>query len=311
MTPAAAVLFRVAAGPRVGFGHLIRARSLSRALGVPAIISLRGSSDTAAVANALGFTLADESALVSAGVVVVDDPSPECASVWITRARAMGVPVVTLHDLGIERASGSDLAIDCSATRYTILDPSIYAGRQRPRSPEPRRVLIALGGGAHVRALASGLAEAIAHRCPDVHIQAACGFTTDRLPRLASGEWLVAPDGLAEHLSRASVAIVAGGVTLYEACALGVPAVALAVTPAQHRAIRRLAARGAVVDAGCTEIGGTVMADVADAALRLLRDGGSRRQLSRLGRSAVDGRGAWRVGSKIARMLGGAQTDAA
>ena len=36
------VLFRAPAGPRRGFGHLVRCRSLARALGVRPLIALRG-----------------------------------------------------------------------------------------------------------------------------------------------------------------------------------------------------------------------------------------------------------------------------
>ena len=36
------ILFRAAAGPRRGFGHLVRCRSLARALGVRPLVALRG-----------------------------------------------------------------------------------------------------------------------------------------------------------------------------------------------------------------------------------------------------------------------------
>ena len=36
------ILFRAPAGPRRGFGHLVRCRSLARALGVRPLIALRG-----------------------------------------------------------------------------------------------------------------------------------------------------------------------------------------------------------------------------------------------------------------------------
>ena len=40
-------LFRVAAGPRIGFGHLVRAGVLSRALGIDKpLVSLRGRGTT-------------------------------------------------------------------------------------------------------------------------------------------------------------------------------------------------------------------------------------------------------------------------
>ena len=62
--------------------------------------------------------------------------------------------------------------------------------------------------------------------------------------------WIAAPTVSADALATASVAVVAGGVTLYEACALGTPAVALAVVPAQRLTTARgLPRAGAAIDA--------------------------------------------------------------
>ena len=41
-----AVVFRVAAGPRLGFGHLVRCRAIARALGVEPRVSIRGTAAT-------------------------------------------------------------------------------------------------------------------------------------------------------------------------------------------------------------------------------------------------------------------------
>ena len=46
------------------------------------------------------------------------------------------------------------------------------------------------------------------------------------------------------------LALVAGGITAYEACALGVPVVAVSVVPAQQPTVRALARRGAAVNGG-------------------------------------------------------------
>jgi hypothetical protein len=62
-TPAVRALFRVAAGPRLGFGHLVRARTLSRALGIARpLVSLRGGPEARKAALSLGMRLVDETA---------------------------------------------------------------------------------------------------------------------------------------------------------------------------------------------------------------------------------------------------------
>jgi spore coat polysaccharide biosynthesis predicted glycosyltransferase SpsG len=110
------------------------------------------------------------------------------------------------------------------------------------------------------------------------------------------------------------VAIVAGGVTLYEACALGVPVVAVALNAAQHVTIRAVARRGAAVDAGsvATRPGRSAAASgfrrsktierVAREVDRLLRDPAARRRMALAGRRLVDGRGAARVAARLRQL---------
>ena len=96
-------------------------------------------------------------------------------------------------------------------------------------------MLVALGGGHHVRRVAQQLVLAIRRCTTDVSISVAAGFSRGRRPTLRGARWLSARTGLTQALVDCDVAIVAGGVTLYEACALGTPAVALAVVPEQRR----------------------------------------------------------------------------
>lgn len=327
MTTAAAglrLLFRTAAGPRLGYGHLIRCRSLSRALGTAPAVSLRGTAVTQAVASRLGFTLIGDLAGALAAtdrpcVLVIDDPSASHAAIWVRRARSLGVPVATVHDLGLGYVQ-ADLGIDGSVRphramvgragdlhgpTYAMLDPRVERWRERRGSvAEADRVLIALGGGAHVLSLAAGLADAIAAHHPAVRIRVATGFTAGRrLPPLAAGRWVAAPDGLAEELARSTVAVLAGGVSLYEACAIGVPSVAVALTPAQGLTIRGVAEGGAVIDGGDLGRSGNPATRVARHVRYLLADARARRRLAAHGRTLVDGRGIYRVADRLEQLV--------
>jgi UDP-2,4-diacetamido-2,4,6-trideoxy-beta-L-altropyranose hydrolase len=323
--PAAAhfrVIFAAAAGPTIGFGHLVRCRSLARALGVEPLVSLRGTVATRRRAAAGGWRLAavrndDDLRRLDPDVLVVDDPSITAVRMWVRRARRVGVPVATIHDLAIA-AIDSDLVIDGSVQSprgvdgrlgslrgvlYTILDPRVRTTRERLRRPRSRRVLVALGGGRRT-AIAARLARAIVARAGDVDIRVASGFTAGRrMPALTSGKWIHAHGGLAEELSSTSVAVLAGGVTLYEACALGVPSVAVALTSAQQVTIRALARRGATVDGGSVTDRGT-LDRVARAVARLIRDPASRRHMGAVGRRLIDARGAARVAARLRRLPG-------
>lgn len=333
--PSLVVLFCVAAGPRVGFGHLVRCRSLARAMGVTPLVSIRGTAQTREFAAARGWTLADPQ--IAADLVVVDDPDQAAADTCVKRARRQGVPVASIHDLGLALVE-SDLVIDGSMTmthdasadgggpahggasgasrsrsagpvrltgpQFAILDPSIATLRGEERTPVEGRVLVALGGGAHVLGLAGRVSRAIAERAPNASIRVVRGFAGGRrAPHLRHATWVEAPDGLGAELANAQVAVVAGGVTLYESCALGVPVVALPVVAPQHLAVRAAACHGAAIDTGRPPVDDCMVSRAADAVAALLQNPGLRRRQSEAAKALVDGEGAVRVTARLKELV--------
>ncbi len=323
ITSGMTVVFQVAAGPRLGFGHLVRCRSLARALGVPPRVWVRGSAATRAAAGALGcdvlptaLSLGD----VAPSVLVVDDPSPVAAAAAVRRARACGVLACTIHDAGRTRV-GADLVVDGSVgiaprrvghtlllgPAFAVLDPGVRARRRAWRASRRRRVCIALGGGAQVFSLVPRLVEALARRAPGLHIRVARGFVARTgLPTLTVGQWL-APQRLGAALAAADVAIVAGGVTAYEACAVGTPLVAVAVTPAQQPTVNALEQLGAAVDGGLLRSRASAIR-IAERAVQLLDAPAAQRRLSAAGRGLIDGDGASRVAAALRALVAQAQT---
>jgi spore coat polysaccharide biosynthesis predicted glycosyltransferase SpsG len=311
-----AVVFRVAAGPRLGFGHLARCRALAAAMGVVPSMSVRGSAATRRAAARLGVrVLPDRVGLLGRArpaLVVVDDPSSGRARVWVRAARRLGVPVAALHDAGIGRV-GADLVIDGSiravasstlaalgGPRFAVVDPRID-GLRAARRPRRGRICVAVGGGAHVFALIPPVVAALARVAPGADIRVAPGFTGRRRPLLPAGQWL-APGGLAAALADAEVAVVAGGLTAYEACALGVPAVAVSVVPAQRPTVAALARHGAVVDGGALD-GPHAQARVGARVAALLAAPAVRRRMATAARRLVDGRGARRIARALSSLV--------
>jgi spore coat polysaccharide biosynthesis predicted glycosyltransferase SpsG len=310
-------IVRVAAGPRVGYGHLMRARALAQHLAMQVSLSVRGGGAAARAARSMGLRLAGAPAsLTGADLLVVDDPSLKEGRPWIARARRAGVPSVSVHDC--VDAHDADLVICGSIgvgeihSAGTVLNgPEFYLLDRRIRlalrkrwtrtDSRPLRVLVALGGGQHVRRVAQELVLALRRHAGDVAISVAAGFSRGRRPALRGARWLSARKGLTKALVDCDVAVVAGGVTLYEACALGTPAVALAVVPAQRRAIVEFAARGAVIDAG--QVSGVNVNRAARSVARLLGDEQRRRATAGRARQLVDGLGAQRAAEQIRAML--------
>lgn len=311
------VLFRVAAGPSTGFGHLVRCRSIARALGVIPTVSVRGGLETRATAAARGFDVRHGGlsllrATPRPDVLVIDDPSADHAGRWAARAKSAGVPVASMHDVGLAYIT-SDLIIDGSIAprveagvalagpTYAALDPSVAVARSG--SPRTRAgVLVAIGGGEHVRRWGIALAQAVLARRPDTHVRVAAGFTA---PPDGAGDprvtWVCAPYGLADELRQAAVCVVGGGVTLYEAAALSAPSVSVAVVPAQRPAIDGFVRRRATLDGGAL-LDGASVDTVADHVAWLLSRPAEARRLGHTGSRLVDGRGVYRVADAIRRL---------
>jgi UDP-2,4-diacetamido-2,4,6-trideoxy-beta-L-altropyranose hydrolase len=312
--PETAVLFRAPAGPRRGFGHLLRCRALARALGVRPVVALRATATTAQAARRLGVTLVSGApALVlrrtRARVLVVDDLVASAARRWIAAARALGCRVASIHDLGIG-CLDADLVIDGSVTnrarvdrrrslsglRYAVIDPAFAVPVHRRRRGA-LRVLVALGGGPRGR-LALAIARAVAACVPQAVVRVAGGLA-DQTARGADPRvtWTGPLDGLRQELSASDIAVVGGGVSLYEACAAGVAPVGVPVVPAQRPTVAAFARLGAcrwtrTDRPGAAAVAGVVAALAADAA--------GRRRLAHRARRLVDGRGALRVSAVLA-----------
>jgi spore coat polysaccharide biosynthesis predicted glycosyltransferase SpsG len=300
------VLFRLAAGARLGFGHLVRGRTLARALEISQPdVSLRGSGLAHDTAERFGLRLVQGAPLdairaTKAEVLVVDDPSRVAALRWRRAAGALGVPVVSVHDLG-NAFCDADLAIDGSIVppssrpralmagpEYAILDSSVVAAREQTR--DPNSILIALGGGPRL-GVALEIARALRNSRPELRVRIAAGFGgKDYLVRF--GIVCLGPrDGLANELARCAVAITGGGVSLYEAAALDTPSVAWPVVKAQHATVKTFHRRGLAI---AVLPGRGRITRAIDAVHAHLTDLSPRRTSQ-----TIDGRGAERVADAI------------
>jgi spore coat polysaccharide biosynthesis predicted glycosyltransferase SpsG len=312
------VLFRAPAGSRRGFGHLVRCRTLARALGVRPLVALRGSARAVDAALALGCDVLAHPTprllrALRPDLVVVDDPVARDAQRWIAASRRAGARVASVHDLGMG-CLDADLVIDGSIApgararrrhaalvgpRYAMTPAAPGVPRRRPRraSACASRVLIALGGGPHA-GVADQIARALVSAHRSVQVRIAAGFVArSRIdtPRVA---WARPLDGLGRDLAWADVAITGGGVSLYEACAAAVPIVAIPVVRAQVPTVTAFARARAVRSVRY----GSAPERVARQALELLSDHRVRASLARAAKSLVDGRGAARVARMLARL---------
>jgi hypothetical protein len=269
-------------------------------LGVQPQVALRGGADAKRVAKRLGCRLVAGSMTTvltdMPDVLVVDDPSPADAQRWLESGHRAGWATVAVRDQGIGRGT-ADLIVDGSS----ILDPSFArVSKATRRSLRGRRVLIALGGGEHVTRLASELVSAIRNQSSDASIRVAAGLCASGRPALPGASWVTRTNGLRGELERCDVAVVAGGITLYEACALGRATVAMPVVSGQRPAVRAAASRRAVLTP--TRLGSRRFIEVGRHVAALLGSLSRRRSLEAAARRLVDGRGAFRVAAQIKKL---------
>ena len=308
------ILFRAPAGPRRGFGHLVRCRSLARALGVRPLVALRGGAAVNEAALALGCDVVHGGPTrllrsLAPDVLVVDDPVTADARRWMAAGRRAGCLVVSVHDLGLG-CLDADLVIDGSVTknarasrgttlagpRFALLDPSLL---DEDEVRDPYSVLVALGGGPRAE-LALDIAEAIVDAVPRATVRVAGGFVSTPARVREQITWVGPSRSLHHELARAGVAVVGGGVSLYEACAHGTPAVGVPVVAAQRPTVAAFVKRGAARGPWRGEVSAK---DVAEECVSLLSDAAMRRRLSRMGRRLIDGRGAFRAAAAVKRMV--------
>ena len=194
------------------------------------------------------------------------------------RARADHDHVLVIDDHGLLGGYDADLVLDHNigadrgdllGSRYLLLRTEF--ADEPPERPSPgRRVLLAPGGAPS--SSTTGTFEGIA-----------AGLTAAG----ADVVWLRGVDDVVATMASADVAVAAAGVTAYELCRVGVPAVLLAVAENQEPVARRLDDTGAALTAGAD--------DAVDSALALLDDPDRRATMTRVARRLVDGRGAARV----------------
>jgi spore coat polysaccharide biosynthesis predicted glycosyltransferase SpsG len=194
---------------------------------------------------------------------------------------------------------------------FAVVDPQLTATRAvRRRRPRRASVLVALGGGPRAT-YARRLARTLTGLDPHAHVTVAAGFAAAP-PRQADARvtWLGPQASLAPWLASATVAIVGGGVTAYEACSLGVPTVVAPVVRLQWRAARALSARGALLTPRARSTPPPVRA-VASRVATLLGDAALRARLSARARALVDGHGARRVARILEALACGEDVAAA
>ncbi len=231
----------------------------------------------------------------------IGDPGPWSADIILNQNCGASLAYYPGLDAG---------AIPLLGPGYALLRPEFEPWRAAPRrrGGAARRIAVSLGGTDPANA-ASLVLDAIGSRADrnwrTIIVAGPANprgeALKDRAERGAGAAYVIRrPSSMARLLIWADIAILAGGVTVWEALSLGVPAIGITIADNQIPGAEALARDGFWHYLGRAE---TVMAGrIAEAIGGLLADNGERHRLSEAGRALVDGRGAERVAEALARL---------
>lgn len=240
-----------------------------------------------------------------------------------------GIPIVSFDDRGAGRfyantlvnilVAEPDRARLCLHTRllegaeYVVLDPIFAGAHETPRRDGAgllERVFVAMGG-----ADAAGLTVKVARALRQVEgireVRFCCGPSFPHSAALAkamdgapyAGQRLTSLPNLLDQYRWCDLAVVAGGLTMYECCCVGTPSLAVC-QPIDHQLelADRLTAVGAMttVGYGLQASEEKIAAAVSDLAACPAR----RSAMSIAGPAVVDGAGTARVATAIAEAAG-------
>ena len=227
---------------------------------------------------------------------------------WADWVVSMSPAADAAHYLALRRRERSKMLI---GPRYAILRDEFlrWRGLRKP-VPEARHLLLGFGGGDDRGACLLCL-EALKLAGIEFTADVAVGGLNPRQHDI--GAWInkhgageiklhVDTSHMAELMARCDLAIIAGGMTSFEAAALGTPAIIVQIADNQRRNAEAWQAMGVAVNLGNFEdlnakiVASRIAAVARDSALRL--------SLAKAGLEAVDCRGAGRIVAAFDEMPG-------
>lgn len=319
------VIFLTECGSGIGFGHLTRCGAIAaacRAKGVAVELwvetdepaHLRTIADARPV-NWSASGAAEARALAAASAVFVDSlragpaqlehlggiaPHLVILDDWLRRPHRRGT--VVDWTIGAERFAyprrqrGVRYLL---GSTYCALRPEFGAPPERKAAGEPRSVLVTFGGS-DPRGLTAPVLAMLRDRFPGLHRHVVIGGgVRDRGLLAAAGDAMTtihcdcSAAQMRALMAGADAAVGAGGQTLYELAAMGLPPVVVRIVDNQTDDIREFTAAGFARFAGDWDA--PDLPERIAAGLEALHPAAARRRSAERGRELVDGRGAQRL----------------
>ena len=205
-------------------------------------------------------------------------------------------------------------SIKLLGTQYAPLREQ-FAGCSFVARPSANRIFISTGGtdpyhviekllkelytDKHLTALSILHCDVVMGALFDDKYKAALKLLARRYPGIALNEGV---QDMASLMGSCDIAITAGGTTLYELCATGVPTIAFTMADNQVEFTKSFDAHNAICYVGDARKNNALPRDLAARLFAVLPDAPLRSRLSLSARSMVDGRGAERIAESIIKL---------
>ena len=326
------IVFRVDGGSEIGMGHVYRSLAIADELcsissaDVQFLMSADHPEGVKRVSDA-GYTvrvlsnggvdaIVDAIQEYSPNIVINDRPFLE--KDYLEALSRLGASTVNLVDtlediekpteitsmiIATMRVDQLELEDYYGGPEYAILRES-FAGAAKPVRAEAREVVISFGGS-DPQGLTLKVLRALSVSKEELSVKAILGpaFSygvelRELLPKLHNQPLLLENvEHMAEILSEADLVFCAGGMTVYEIAALGVPGIVMCQNAREVRRMQHFSRSGSIQHLGL----GTEVDEkkITEAAEELLTNETRRRAMSESGRKLVDARGAQRVAEVV------------
>lgn len=321
------ILYRVDGDHKTGLGHIYRAKSLFKSLNLYPLVLTLSPDDIISQMREWGIEVlkirdrgkVDEEIIstaerMSTKMLIQDIRDTSFESMEFLKRS--GLKIVNFDDLGSGREL-ADLLIDANISpdesvdsgklfgkSYMVLD-SVYGDFNVIEKHTPfcvEKVVITMGGS-DPRGLTAWAAEIIAKSFKNFDLTVAVGGSfknKDEIQRLADKycfRCLRDVSNMAELFFENDLAVISGGITLYEASAVGIPSVVLPQVEHQYRIGKEFEKQQVVLSP--FDHRQKDEAKFIDAVRFLSEDGGLRKSMSDKGKMLVDGKGVFRVSNAI------------
>ncbi|MFH1894716.1 MAG: glycosyltransferase [Patescibacteria group bacterium] len=225
-------------------------------------------------------------------LVVIDD-SPKTQYPADIVVKCSCVPQLSRHDL----KSKSEFLVGLD---YVIIDKEFKKAslKEKKIHPEMKSILITMGGS-DVNNFTPKIMEALGG-LTDIKKIVIIGPAFEDIDKLKLGKDFNLKYGvsnMAELMFSADLAIVGGGITLYELACVGTPGIVLCQTDYQFLEAKCFEKKGAIINLGLGR--DTTKEAIASAVKSLISNKEIRKKMSLAAKKIIDGRGAERVVDKI------------